>query len=114
MFLKRSIVVCTSLVLSAGVMWTSAQTDPLGAVRQAFETPPDDARPMMQWWWFGPAVTEAQIAADLEKMKAAGIGGAEIQPVYPLTLETHADTRNLPYLSDEFLRMLGAASAKAA
>ena len=114
MFLKRSVVVCTSLVLSAGLMWTGAQSDPLVAVRQAFETPPDDARPMMRWWWFGPAVTEAQIASDLEKMKAAGIGGAEIQPVYPLMLETHEGTRNLPYLSDEFLTMLGAANTKAA
>ncbi len=101
-------------MLSAGITWTGAQTDPLVAMRQVFDAPPADARPMMRWWWFGPAVTEAQIASDLEKMKAAGIGGVEIQPVYPLTLETHAGTRNLPYLSDEFLAMLGAANARAA
>ena len=42
---------------------------------------------MMRWWWFGPATSEAQIAHDLEAMKRAGLGGAEIQPVYPLALD---------------------------
>ncbi len=41
-------------------------------------------------------------------MKAGGIGGVEIQPVYPLDLEG-----NLPYLSDEFIDALRFAATKA-
>src|SRR5687767_2117956 len=52
-------------------------------VRAGFATPPDDARPMMRWWWFGPAVSEPELKREIAAMKAGGYGGFEIQPVYP-------------------------------
>jgi hypothetical protein len=59
---------------------------------------------MMRWWWFGPAVTKPELERELRVMKAAGIGGVEIQPVYPLELDDpEKNFRNLPYLSDGFL-----------
>ncbi len=62
---------------------------------------------MMRWWWFGPAVEKTELARELHTMKAGGIGGAEIQPVYALELDDPAKGfRNLPYLSKEFLDML--------
>jgi hypothetical protein len=59
---------------------------------------------MVRWWWFGPAVTTAELDREMHQMKDAGIGGFEVQPVYPLTLDdpAHALT-NLRYLSPEFL-----------
>ena len=60
------------------------KTTGVNEVRKAFATPPDDARIMMRWWWFGSAVEEAELERELNVMKAAGIGGVEIQPVYPL------------------------------
>ena len=84
------------------------------ALKQQFETPPDDSRPMMRWWWFGPSVTNAQLARELTAMKEAGIGGVEIQPVYPLALDDAAKgIKNLPFLSDEFLGALRFASKTA-
>src|ERR1700691_3657961 len=69
-----------------------------------FQSPPDDARVMMRWRWFGPAVTKPELARELEQMKAGGFRGFEIQPGYPLELDDPATGfRNLPYLSDEFL-----------
>jgi hypothetical protein len=69
-----------------------------------FQNPPDDARPMMRWWWFGPAVVKPELEKELRTMKAAGIGGVEIQPVYPLMLDNPAKgIKNLPYLSPDFL-----------
>ncbi len=69
---------------------------------------------MMRWWWFGPAVTRAELERELESMAQAGIGGVEIQPVYPLAPDDSArGLRNLPYLSPEFLDALGAAASKA-
>lgn len=73
-------------------------------VKRGFATPPDDARPMMRWWWFGPAVEKPELQREILAMKAGGIGGFEIQPVYPLALDDPSrHTRNLPYLSPEFL-----------
>ncbi len=50
-----------------------------------FVEPPAGSAPMMRWWWFGPDVTDAEIDRELEAMKAAGIGGAEVAYVYPLS-----------------------------
>ncbi|HWG20475.1 MAG TPA: glycosyl hydrolase [Terracidiphilus sp.] len=73
-------------------------------LRQGFLHPPDDARPLMRWWWFGPAVTRPELAKELQTMRTAGIGGVEIQPVYPMALDDPAHgIRNLRYLSPEFL-----------
>lgn len=73
-------------------------------LRQGFLNPPPDARPMMRWWWFGPAVVQPELGKELRTMAANGIGGVEIQPVYPLALDNPAKgIRNLRYLSPEFL-----------
>ncbi len=62
---------------------------------------------MMRWWWFGPAVEKTELARELRAMRAGGIGGAEIQPVYALELDDPArNFRNLPYLSKDFLGMV--------
>lgn len=76
-------------------------------LRKGFQQPPDDARIMMRWWWFGPAVTKPEIERELRKMKEGGIGGVEVQPVYPLLPDDPVNgIKNIPYLSDEFLEML--------
>lgn len=78
------------------------------------QSPPPEARILMRWWWFGPAVTHQELARELEAMKAAGIGGVEIQPVYPLTLDDPENgLRNMRYLSPEFLEALRFAESKA-
>jgi hypothetical protein len=79
----------------------------LADVAEGFRAPPDDSRVMMRWWWFGPAVERAELQREIRAMKAGGIGGFEIQPVYPQSLDDPArGIRNLPYLSDEFIAAL--------
>ena len=69
---------------------------------------------MMRWWWFGPAVEKPELERELRAMKEGGIGGVEIQPVYPLMLDDPArGLVNLPYLSDGFLDALRFANDKA-
>ena len=76
-------------------------------LQKGFMNPPADARIMLRWWWFGPAVTKPELERELRVMKDAGIGGVEVQPVYPLLPDDpNAGIKNLPYLSDEFLDML--------
>jgi hypothetical protein len=62
---------------------------------------------MMRWWWFGPSVTKTQLEREMRLMKEAGIGGFEVQPVYPLALDDAArGIKNLTFLSDEFIDAL--------
>jgi alpha-L-rhamnosidase len=78
--------------------------DAVTGLRQEFLHPPDDAKPMMRWWWFGPAVVKPELAQELQTLQGAGMGGVEIQPVYPLMLDDPAKgIINLRYLSGEFL-----------
>ncbi|MDO8834185.1 MAG: glycosyl hydrolase, partial [Vicinamibacterales bacterium] len=93
--------------LGARAMPVIAASEPgqaLAALAHSFRTPPDDARIMMRWWWFGPTVTKAGLERELRLMKDGGIGGVEIQPVYPLTLDdAAAGLVTHPFLSDAFL-----------
>jgi hypothetical protein len=76
-------------------------------LQKGFQAPPDNARIMMRWWWFGSAVTKAELERELRVMRDGGIGGVEVQPVYPLLPDDEKNgIKNLPYLSDEFLEML--------
>ncbi len=82
----------------------SLAADGLGLVRSGFRVPPDNCRILMRWWWFGPAVTNAELERELRAMKDAGIGGVELQPVYPEALDDPlTGLHNVPYLSDKFL-----------
>lgn len=74
-------------------------------------SPPDDARPMMRWWWFGPSVANPELEREIKAMKAGGFGGFEIQPVYPMELDDAArGIHNVPYLSPEFLEAVSFAN----
>ncbi len=107
------------LSIAAGIATSVLPAQPIAGggiagVERGFSTPPDDSRIMMRWWWFGPSMTDAQIDAELHRMKEGGIGGFEIAPVYPLAIDESADgLRNYPYLSAEFLDRIGAAARKA-
>jgi hypothetical protein len=84
------------------------------SLHQGFLNPSADARPMMRWWWFGPATAKPELQKELEQMRDAGIGGVEIQPVYPLMLDDAAKgIRNYSYLSPEFLDDLAYANRTA-
>lgn len=95
-------VACIAAVLACAA-FSAAQTN-LHTFAATFKSPPDDARPMIRWWWFGPSVTRPELARELKQMKQGGFGGFEIQPVYPLALDDpQTGFRNYPFLSREFL-----------
>lgn len=91
-----------------------AQTGNVADLQRGFERPPDNARIMMRWWWYGPAVTKPELEREMRVMKEGGIGGFEVQPVYPLSLDDPVKgIKNFPYLSDEYIESLRFVSAKA-
>jgi hypothetical protein len=80
----------------------------LAELRRGFEQPPDDARMMVRWWWFGPAVNKTELEREMRMMKAGGIGGFEVQATYPMQLDG-----NMKYMSPEFLDALRFTGEKA-
>jgi hypothetical protein len=55
--------------------------DPSAALEAKFRNPPAAARPWTFWYWMDAAVSREGITADLEAMKAAGLGGAYLMPI---------------------------------
>ena len=55
---------------------------PLGAaadeLAKGFQNPPDSARPWVWWFWLNNNVSKTSITADLEELKAKGIGGVTV------------------------------------
>ncbi|MGA7343839.1 MAG: glycosyl hydrolase, partial [Terracidiphilus sp.] len=91
-------------LLTAQNSASNASRTSVNDLRHGFLNPPDDAKAMMRWWWFGPAVVRPELEKELETMRGAGMGGVEIQPVYPLMLDDPSKgIVNLRFLSPEFL-----------
>lgn len=60
-----------------------------------------------RWWWYGAAATKEGIKKQLQLMHDAGIGGVEIQVIYPLLPDDPQSGRiNLPFYSPEFFEAL--------
>ena len=76
----------------------------LEKLQTEFAHPPEGAKPMMRWWWFGLAVEKPEIRRELEQMKADGIGGVELAFVYPQVVDDPAKGLvNEPFLSGPML-----------
>jgi hypothetical protein len=112
--MRWGLVSACAAVGAASLCSQTPPRDALAELRASFAHPPDDSRIMMRWWWFGPAVEKPELERELRAMKEGGIGGVEIQPVYPLTVDDPASALvNLPYLSDKFLDTVRFANDKA-
>lgn len=115
----RLLALCLTCLMSPALLAPQAPSQPnnsldITELERLFHTPPDDSRIMMRWWWFGPAVTKTELEREMREMKTAGVGGFEVQPVYPLILDDPANgIKTLPFLSDEFLDALKFTSEKA-
>ena len=95
---KGTIVCLCLLVLLCGSN-TTAQIEDL---QRSFLNPPDDARIMMRWWWFGVAAEKPEILRELQQMKADNIGGVELAFVYPQVIDDPAKG----LVDDAFLRRI--------
>jgi glycosyl hydrolase family 106( putative alpha-L-rhamnosidase) len=83
-------------------------------LQNSFNQPPDDARIMVRWWWFGPAVTKPELEREMNVMKQGGIGGFDVEPTYPLALDGELPgLKNLKLMSPEHLEALRFTAEKA-
>jgi hypothetical protein len=94
--------IAAPLVIAAStILFTTASAQNLN---QQFLNPPDGAKPMVRWWWFGTAVEKPEIFHELQQMKADNIGGVEMAFVYPEVLDDPSKgLKNLAFVSPEFL-----------
>src|ERR1700760_1295062 len=112
---SASLVAAVACVAAMAPSCLSAQSrgGSMEAVRQGLQHPPADSRPMVRWWWFGPAVAKPEILNELQQMKADGIGGAELAFVYPEVLDDPAKgLKNFTFNSPEMLDAVNYAQAE--
>jgi len=107
MLSNKSVRTFTAVVFALAAPLFAQSAPSLDLLRKNFANPPIEARPMVRWWWFGPAVVKPEILAELQQMKADGVQGAELAFVYPETLDNPAKgLKNLPFLSPQMLEMV--------
>lgn len=114
--MKRILAILSAslICVCSAARFAPAQAQNIDGLQRSFERPPDDSKIMMRWWWFGPAVTRPQLEREMRLMKEGGIGGFEVQAVYPLLPDDPTKgIKNLPFLSEEFIDALRFVSAKA-
>lgn len=71
------------------------------------QSPAREARVNTRWWWYGGAVEKREVRRQLEAMRDAGIGGVEIQFLYPLDFDdASVGQRHTDYFSPEFFDIL--------
>jgi len=69
-------------------------------------SPPVQYGPSCFWWWFGAPYSSVDVRSSLDAMKAAGLGGFRIYPVYAFpNAKLPAGVHNAPYLSPEFIEL---------
>ena len=79
----------------------------------AFAEPPARLRPFVRWWWNGARVDEQEALRQLDVMKAAGIGGVEINTIAmpdSVPVASLAPFPVRPWLSPEWCRVVKAAA----
>ncbi|MEW6743216.1 MAG: glycosyl hydrolase [Planctomycetota bacterium] len=75
---------------------------------QSFVNPPHSAKPHTWWHWLNGNITAEGITADLEAMKRAGVGGAQI-----FNVDCDIPAGDAPFLSDRWRRLVRHAVAEA-
>jgi hypothetical protein len=80
-----------------------------GDLYEIFSNPGSKYHPFVRWWWNGDRVTAEELLREMDVMKAAGIGGVEINPIKFPDEADAMDIPSLAYLSDEWVTVLEAA-----
>ncbi len=75
--------------------------------RALLAAPPLSARGFTRWWWYGCCVEKEEIDRELDFMREAGIGGVELQILYPLQPDDpERGFHNIPFGSPGFYDIL--------
>ena len=100
-----SLLILGVCLLAGGQGTTNGTIGPLDWPEPAMEN-----RPGCYWWWPGSAVDEENITWNLETMRAAGMGGATIVPIYGVK---GYEDRYIQHLTPEWVDMMSHAAREA-
>jgi hypothetical protein len=118
--MKRRIFISNSLLISSGLLITGngmLYSRPFGSAMghfgaeglfDLFSNPGLEYHPWVRWWWNGNKVEAGELVRELRLLKAAGIGGVEINPVeFPTRFEgDDLGKPSIQWLSDEWIDLL--------
>jgi hypothetical protein len=71
-----------------------------------FKNPDLNYRPYVRWWWNGNKVDKAELIRELKVLKAAGIGGVEINPISFPDRTNDMNIDSLQWLGDQWIDAL--------
>lgn len=64
-----------------GCVQSTPRANNLEEYFKGFQNPPMDSKLFVRWWWNGNRLDKNEVLRELDVMKAAGIGGVEINPI---------------------------------
>ena len=83
-------------------------------IRNQIQSPRKEARGKTRWWWYGCAVERQELIRELDYMQEAGLGGVELQILYPLEADDEKrGIENVDYMSPEYLELINFAADEA-
>ncbi len=113
--MKRRDFVKTSIAATSGAFFVNSflgcvnpalETGSLNEIFRDFQNPPAESKLFVRWWWNGNRLDKKEILRELDVMKAAGIGGVEINPIaFPREADP-SGYEALTIFTDEWLEML--------
>lgn len=116
--MNRREFVKSSLAATSGALFVNSvlgcvnpalETASLDEVYRGFQHTPIGSHLFVRWWWNGNRLSEREILRELDVMKAAGIGGVEINPIkFPMGADP-AGYKAMTLFTDEWLDMLDVA-----
>lgn len=108
--MNRASAFLAALFLFPELTLAAAETKPVDPLWDGFREPPQSVRPFVRWWWNGDKLEKAEILRELDVMKAAGIGGVEINPIKFPASNDPLKIRSLNWLSPEWCAVVKSAT----
>lgn len=83
-------------------------------IQNQIQSPRKETRGKTRWWWYGCAVDRKELIRELDYMQEAGLGGVELQILYPLEADDEKQgIANVDYMSPEYLELINFAADEA-
>jgi len=113
-FISKSALIASGTYLAGSVplfpqtVFMSGAKEKATDIYELFLNPGLSYHPYVRWWWNGDKVEAKELIRELRLLKAAGIGGVEINPIeFPTRFEgDDLGKPSLRWLSDEWIEML--------
>ena len=102
---RRIFILSTAAAAASGSLARAAAVGQTNSGVRALTWPPmtEQNRPWTRYWWMGSAVDTKNLAAELNRYHAAGLGGLEVTPIYGAK---GWEDRYIPYLTRRWMEML--------